>query len=59
MVELADLNEVAIDGAKFSVTLLEVTLKTMSEGEVGLDEIQILSESVHFSKDADSFKPQT
>ena len=32
---------------------MEVTLKTVSEGEVNLDEILILSESVHVSKDVD------
>ena len=42
--ELADPDEVAADEAKFSETLLEVTLKTVSEGEFDLDEIQILSE---------------
>ena len=54
--ELADPDEVAVDEAKFSETLSEVTLKTLSEGEVDLDEIQILSESVHFSENADVLK---
>ena len=56
MVELMDPDEVAVNEAKFSETLLEETVKTVSEGEVNLDEIQILSESVHFSKDVDAFK---
>ena len=51
-VELVDPDKVAADKAKFNETLLEVTLETVSEGDVNLDEIQILSESVHFSKDA-------
>ena len=55
-VELADLGELAADEAKFNETLSEVTLKTVSEGEVDLDEIQILSESIHFSEDADVLK---
>ena len=51
-----DLGKVAGDEAKFSKMLLEVTLETVTEGEVNLDEIQIFSESVHFSEDADALK---
>ena len=51
-VKLIDPDEVAADEAKFRETLLEVTLKTVCEGEVNLDEVQILGELVHFSEDA-------
>ena len=55
-VEPVDPDKVAADEAKFSETLSGITLKTVTEGEVILDEIHILSESVHFSEDADAFK---
>ena len=55
-VEPMDPDEVAADEAEFSETLSEVTLKTVSKGEVSLDEIQVLSESVYFSKSADALK---
>ena len=38
-VELVNPDEVAADEAEFSETLSEVTLETVSEGEVNLDEI--------------------
>ena len=54
-VELVHPEEVAADETELSKTLLEVTLKTC-EGEVNLDEIQILSKSVNFSKGAGALK---
>ena len=51
-----DPDKEAADESKFNETLLEITLKTVSEGEVNLDEIKMLGESIHFSKNADTVK---
>ena len=55
-VEPADWDKVATDEAEFSKTLLEVTLKRVSEGDINLGETQILIASVHFFEDADALK---
>ena len=55
-VKLIDPDEVSVDETKFRETLLEVTLQTVCEGEVNLDEVQILGELVHFSEDASALQ---